>query len=39
MFMVSGIAKPKEVKNIIDDMIEFCEVFEQDDLVENIRLS
>jgi ribosomal protein S18 acetylase RimI-like enzyme len=37
MFMVCDIAKPKEVKNIVDDMIEFCEVFKQDDLVEILR--
>ena len=37
MFMVSDIAKPSEIKNIIDDMIEFCEVFKQDDLVVILR--
>jgi len=37
MFMVCDIAKPKEVKNIVDDMIEFCEVFKQDDLVEILK--
>ena len=37
MFMVCDIAKPKEVKNIVDDMIEFCEVFNQDDLVEILK--
>jgi len=33
LFMVYDIAKPSEVKSIIDDMIKFCEVFQQDDLV------
>ena len=37
MFMVCDIAKLKEVKNILDDMIEFCEVFKQDDLVEILK--
>ena len=37
MFMVCDIAKPKEVENIVDDMIEFCEVFKQDDLVEILK--
>ena len=33
LFMVYDITKPSEVKSIIDDMIKFCEVFQQDDLV------
>ena len=37
VFMVCDIAKPSEVKNIVDDMIEFCEVFNQDDLVEVLK--
>jgi GNAT superfamily N-acetyltransferase len=37
MFMVCDIARPSEVKNIVDDMIEFCKVFKQDDLVEILR--
>jgi ribosomal protein S18 acetylase RimI-like enzyme len=37
MFMVCDIAKPKEVKNIVSDMVEFCEVFKLDDLVEILR--
>ena len=37
MFMVCDIAKPNEVKNIVDEMIEFCEVFNQDDLVEILK--
>jgi hypothetical protein len=37
MFMVCDIAKPSEVRNIIDDMIEFCSVFKQDDLIEILR--
>ena len=37
MFMFCDIAKPNEVKNIVDDMIEFCEVFKQDDLVEVLK--
>jgi len=37
MFMLCDIAKPKEVKNIVDDMIEFCEVFKQDDLAEILK--
>jgi len=37
MFMVCDITKPKEVKNIVDDMIKFCEVFNQDDLVEVLK--
>jgi len=34
IFMVYDITKPKEVKDIVDDMIEFCEVFKQDDLID-----
>ncbi len=37
IFMVCDIAKPNEVKNIVDDMIEFCKVFKQDDLVNILR--
>jgi len=37
MFMVCDIARPSDVKNIVDDMIEFCKVFKQDDLVEILR--
>ena len=37
MFMVCDVTKPSEVKNIIDDMIEFCEVFKQNDLVEILK--
>ena len=37
MFMVCEIFKPNEVKNIIDDMIKFCEVFNQYDLVEILK--
>jgi len=37
MFMVCDIAKPSELKNIVDNMIEFCEVFNQDDLVDILR--
>ena len=37
MFMVCDIAKPNEVKNIVDDMIEFCEVFKQNDLIEILK--
>ena len=37
MFMVCDITKPNEVKNILDDMIEFCEVFNQNDLVDILK--
>jgi len=33
IFMVFDIAKPNEISEIIDGMIEFCEIFKQDDLV------
>jgi GNAT superfamily N-acetyltransferase len=34
VFMVYDIPKPSEVGDIIDNMIEFCNVFNQSDLVE-----
>ena len=37
MFMVCDIAKPSELKNIVDNMIEFCEVLKQDDLVDILK--
>ena len=37
MFMVFDIAKPSEVKELISEMISFCEVFKQDDLIELLR--
>jgi len=37
MFMVSDIAKPKEVKNILDDMVEFCRIFNQDELIDILK--
>ncbi len=37
MFMVCDITKPSEVENLIDGMIEFCEVFKQDDLVHILK--
>ena len=37
MFMVCDVTKPNEVENIVEDMIEFCKVFKQDDLVEILR--
>jgi len=37
MFMVCDVTKPSEVENIVEDMIEFCKVFKQDDLVEILR--
>lgn len=33
MFMVFDIAKPCEVNKIVDDMIEFCKIFKQNDLI------
>lgn len=37
MFMVFDIAKPSEVKELIGEMIAFCEIFKQDDLIEVLR--
>ncbi len=37
MFMVFDISKPSEIKELIKEMILFCEVFNQDDLVEVLR--
>jgi len=37
VFMVFDIAKPSEVKEITSEMISFCEVFKQDDLIEVLR--
>jgi len=37
MFMVFDIAKPSEVKEIVNEMILFCEIFKQDDLIEILR--
>jgi len=37
MFMVLDIAKPSEIKNIIDDMVEFCKIFNQDNLVNILK--
>ena len=37
MFMIFDIAKPSEVKEITSEMISFCEVFKQDDLIEVLR--
>ncbi len=37
MFMVFDIAKPSEVKEVINEMISFCEIFKQDHLIEVLR--
>ena len=37
MFMVCDIAKPNEVKNIVNGMIKFCELFKQNDLIEILK--
>ena len=37
MFMVFDIAKPSEVKKLVNEMISFCEIFKQDDLIEILR--
>ena len=37
IFMVFDIAKPSEVKELKDEMISFCEIFKQDDLIEILR--
>ncbi|UCM99318.1 GNAT family N-acetyltransferase [Sulfurimonas sp. SWIR-19] len=37
MFMVFDIAKPSDVKEITSEMISFCEVFNQEDLIEILR--
>ena len=37
MFMLCDIAKPSEVKNILDDMVVFFELFNQDDLVKILK--
>ncbi len=37
MFMVLDIVKPKEVKHVVGDMITFCQIFKQDDLIEILR--
>ena len=37
MFMVFDIAKPSEVKELINEMIKFCEIFKQADLLEVLR--
>ena len=37
MFMVFDIAKPSEVKEIVNEMILFCEIFKQDNLIEILR--
>ena len=37
MFMVCDVTKPSAVENIVKDMIKFCKVFKQDDLVEILR--
>ncbi|NOQ31203.1 MAG: GNAT family N-acetyltransferase [Helicobacteraceae bacterium] len=37
MFMVFDIAKPSEVKELINEMIVFCEIFKQDDLIEVLK--
>ena len=37
MFMVFDIATPSEVKEVINEMIAFCEIFKQDDLIEILR--
>ncbi|MEA3371788.1 MAG: GNAT family N-acetyltransferase [Campylobacterota bacterium] len=37
MFMVFDIAKPSEVKELINEMIVFCEIFKQDNLIEILR--
>jgi predicted GNAT family N-acyltransferase len=33
MFMVFDIPKPSEIDKIVDDMIEFCKIFKQDNLI------
>nr|WP_321268176.1 GNAT family N-acetyltransferase [uncultured Sulfurimonas sp.] len=37
MFMVFDIAKPSEVKEITSELISFCEVFNQNELIEVLR--
>jgi ribosomal protein S18 acetylase RimI-like enzyme len=37
VFMVFDIAKPSDVKELINEMIVFCEIFKQDDLIEVLR--
>ncbi len=37
MFMVCDIAKPSEVENILENMIEFCKIFKQDDLISILK--
>ncbi len=33
MFMVFDIPKPSEINKIVDDMVDFCKIFKQDDLI------
>jgi ribosomal protein S18 acetylase RimI-like enzyme len=37
MFMVFDIAKPIEVEDVLNEMIAFCEIFKQDNLIEILR--
>jgi GNAT superfamily N-acetyltransferase len=37
MFMVFNILKPSEIAKIVDDMIEFCKIFKQDDLISILK--
>jgi len=37
MFMVLDITKPSEVKKLINEMILFCEIFKQNELIEVLR--
>jgi GNAT superfamily N-acetyltransferase len=37
MFMICDIAKPSEIKDILDNMIKFCKTFKQNDLVDILK--
>ena len=37
IFMVLDIVKPNEVKHVVEDMITFCQIFKQNDLIEILR--
>jgi len=37
MFMVFDIAKSNEIKELTNEMISFCEIFKQDDLIEVLK--
>ena len=37
MFMVFDIAKPSEIKEVLHEMISFCKVFKQEDLIEILK--